>query len=613
MIVDKIKIKNYRSIESLDLVFQKDINVFVGINGSGKTTILDSIANLLSWLTNRLQKENKVGRTISESDIRENTLTSSLEIEVSLPDDKFRWKLIQNKKGTQKKEKSNFADISKLANCLINNYKKNKPIIAYYPINRIVRNISPEIISKKNFNELDIYADITAVKVNFKAFFEWFRIQDDILNEEFGSRPKWLNDNKKWLQKKLLKSVSLLIEIVLEKNEFDYWLNIIHSESIIFENYRILFRLIGNFIDTLDISNEYKINIEKILYDIEYLVHEVDYLYRDELDPIFKKDKDPYKTYEKIFEKIAVFFNKSIEIRLRRILVAFLWDILEISLFLGFWWVTIKGKKEIENIFRDYKSLIFQKNKNFNDINFLDFCNRLDQVIKNDANRQVNITKNHGRELQIISSTIENFIDGYKNLRIKRTPRPHMLVDKMGIPFNLEQLSDGEKNLIALIGDITRRLCIANPNLENPLTGSGIILIDEIDLHLHPSWQRLIIPKLKDNFPNCQFFISTHSPQVLNHVEAEKIFLLHNENNILTCIRPEQSYGLTIDRIMTLLMNQDIRPDGIKNKIDNLYELIERHELNKAKKILSDLKKYLKNDPEILRAELLIKKETLKK
>lgn len=57
----------------------------------------------------------------------------------------------------------------------------------------------------------------------------------------------------------------------------------------------------------------------------------------------------------------------------------------------------------------------------------------------------------------------------------------------------------------------------ANPQLDNPLEGGGVILIDEIDLHLHPKWQRMIVTKLGDVFPNCQFLLSTHSPHVITH------------------------------------------------------------------------------------------------
>lgn len=77
------------------------------------------------------------------------------------------------------------------------------------------------------------------------------------------------------------------------------------------------------------------------------------------------------------------------------------------------------------------------------------------------------------------------------------------------------QLSDGEKCTLALFGDIARRLAIANPSLDDPLQGDGVVLIDELELHMHTSWQRKVISMLKKTFPNIQFIITTHSPQIL--------------------------------------------------------------------------------------------------
>ena len=90
-------------------------------------------------------------------------------------------------------------------------------------------------------------------------------------------------------------------------------------------------------------------------------------------------------------------------------------------------------------------------------------------------------------------------------------------------------MSSGEKNLFALVSDLAMRLITANPKLKgmsgvtdnNPLLqGKGIVLIDEIDLHLHPKWQSKILPKLMDLFPKVQFIITTHSPIVLQGVNG---------------------------------------------------------------------------------------------
>lgn len=87
----------------------------------------------------------------------------------------------------------------------------------------------------------------------------------------------------------------------------------------------------------------------------------------------------------------------------------------------------------------------------------------------------------------------------------------------------LHQFSDGQRVLLGLIGDIARRLILLNDASENPFEGRGIVLIDEIDLHLHPSWQQKIILILRNSFPNIQFIVTTHSPHVITTVEPECI------------------------------------------------------------------------------------------
>ncbi|WP_252176137.1 AAA family ATPase [Endozoicomonas sp. 4G] len=130
--------------------------------------------------------------------------------------------------------------------------------------------------------------------------------------------------------------------------------------------------------------------------------------------------------------------------------------------------------------------------------------------------------------LETVRNAISEFMEGFDNLRIRRRPL-RMTVNKDGVELNIKQLSDGEKCLLALVGDLARRLAIANPTLENKLDGDGVVLIDEVDLHLHPRWQRMVIEQLTKTFKRCQFILSTHSPQVLGHLEPENIWVLRRD------------------------------------------------------------------------------------
>ncbi len=614
MNIDKIYVNNFRSILKLNIEFNPKLNVFIGINGAGKTTILDSIVIALSWLINRIQKENISGKHISESDVRNSTAYSSLKTYAREDGRKFDWYLVKTQRGESQIKKSDLTQVSELAEYYREKLKiKNSlPVIAYYPVNRVVKDISYGISSKEKFYALDVYDNATGVKANFQSFFEWFRMQDDILNENLGSRTKWMINNKKWLKGRINRAISQLGKLTTNDDEYNHLTERIKNDEIIYEEPRYFFRELIDLLHTVEFKFEPGYRFEKILHEIEYLVHKMDSLSEQRKDNLIDKHRFPSRIIGKVLEQFNNFFPKIDIGGKQKILVSFIWEIFQFSILLSLWWISDKGKSEIENLFKKYNPVI-EKNKGiWNDLLVI-FLNDIEQIVEHEVNRQDAATKNQSRELQIVANAIESFIAGYSNFRIKRTPRPHMLVDKNDDTFNLEQLSDGEKNLIALVGDIARRLSIANPHSSEPLKGDGIILIDEVDLHLHPAWQRIIIPKLTEIFSNCQFFISTHSPQVLSHVMPENIFLLKNEDNVLTYDKPEESYGMTIDRIVELLMDEDIRPSDIKNKIDLLFEFIERNKLEDAKKILSELKQHLKTDSEIYKAEMLIRKREIKK
>lgn len=118
------------------------------------------------------------------------------------------------------------------------------------------------------------------------------------------------------------------------------------------------------------------------------------------------------------------------------------------------------------------------------------------------------------RELSAVRRSLALFLPEFSRWKIRRTPL-RMEVLKDGQSLNVEQLSDGEKCVVALVGDLTRRLVMANPGLADPLAGYGVALIDEVELHLHPAWQKTILPRLLKTFPNVQFIVTTHSPIVL--------------------------------------------------------------------------------------------------
>jgi len=612
MNIKKINIDNYRSISNVNFEFDSLLNVFVGVNGSGKTTILDALTISLSWLVNRIQRENVSGKHISEDDIRNNTPYSLIEIYAKENNKLFDWTLAKAQKGQKTDKKSSLSKVSELADFFRDKLenKNSLPVIAYYPVNRVVKDISPEISNRDNFYILDVYDNALGVKANFQSFFEWFRMQDDILNEKLGSRTKWMIGNKKWLRKKVDKIISYIGKTANDFEEFKYLTERLKRDDIIFEEPRYLFRELIDLLHSVEFKSQKEHHVDGVLHDIEYLLHKMGSLSDSRRDNLISSEKFPNHIIERIFKQLEPLFNEPKFKNEHKYLIQFIWESLQFSILLSLWWMSDKGKREIENLFKGYNPTLQKNKKEWQNISKL-FLTDIEQIVRNDTNRQDIATRNEGREIRIVTKAIENFINGYSNLRIKRIPRPHMLVDKNGETFNLEQLSDGEKNLIALVGDIARRLSIANPYSSEPLKGDGVILIDEIDLHLHPSWQRLIIPKLTELFPNCQFFVTTHSPQVLGHVKPENIFLLNNENNKLSYSKPTESYGKNTDRILEDILGVDARPKNQKDALHEIYALIQQNEIKNAKKKIEELEFLIGEDSELVKARVLIKRKEI--
>jgi predicted ATP-binding protein involved in virulence len=130
-------------------------------------------------------------------------------------------------------------------------------------------------------------------------------------------------------------------------------------------------------------------------------------------------------------------------------------------------------------------------------------------------------------QLSAVRRAIAGVLPGFSGLRIQRDPL-HMVIRKGDATFAIDQLSDGEKLLLALTADLARRLAIAHVDHGDSLQGEAIVLIDEIELHLHPAWQRRVLASLRSTFPNCQLIVTTHSPQVLSEVPNEAVVLVED-------------------------------------------------------------------------------------
>ena len=158
-------------------------------------------------------------------------------------------------------------------------------------------------------------------------------------------------------------------------------------------------------------------------------------------------------------------------------------------------------------------------------------------------------------------------VPGISNPRIKLSPLRFVVSfqpdDGKPEELSIDQLSGGYRIMLALAADLARRMAQGNPHLNDPdpLQSEAVVLIDEIELHLHPSWQQRVLADLMRTFPNTQFIVSTHSPQVLTTVKPEHIVELGREQgDIVVGSAAAPTYGAKAGDVLATVMGVEERP-----------------------------------------------------
>jgi predicted ATP-dependent endonuclease of OLD family len=224
---------------------------------------------------------------------------------------------------------------------------------------------------------------------------------------------------------------------------------------------------------------------------------------------------------------------------------------------------------------------------------------------------------NAQRHLDVLAIAISSIIDTCTNIRAHRETFSYLgkngkstqrttttlLIDKAGVTLDLRQLSDGERGMLTLVLDLARRLSQANPHLEDPLQSAAVVLIDELDLHLHPQWQRTIVAKLTATFPNCQFIATTHSPLIIGEVEPESIILIAEDGEI---IHPNQSLGMDTDWILKYIMGATTRHTETTLELRRIADLIENEDYDTATDAIDALRDQIGEFPELVRLQTRI-------
>jgi len=201
------------------------------------------------------------------------------------------------------------------------------------------------------------------------------------------------------------------------------------------------------------------------------------------------------------------------------------------------------------------------------------------------------------------------------------TDRKDIVLSIGGRPQPFSNLSAGQRTMLAMVADIAIKCVIQNNYLvpreelgadDAPLPRvlaqtPGVVLIDEIDVHLHPRWQRRVIDDLRTTFPKIQFVATTHSPQVVGELAPESIRLLDQDGET-----PRQAFGMDSNWILDVLMNADDQNQQIEKSNEEIFSLISESKIDIAKLKLQELRDRINGSSEVIeKAEALIERMRL--
>lgn len=217
-------------------------------------------------------------------------------------------------------------------------------------------------------------------------------------------------------------------------------------------------------------------------------------------------------------------------------------------------------------------------------------------------------------ELSAMREAVEKALPDFGGLRFRGTTNEILVTrktDRQKLSF--WQLSDGYRAMLALILDLARRMAIANGERytaegRSILSSPAIVLIDEIELHLHPGWQQTVLPSLLEIFPNTQFIVSTHSPQVLSSIEPQHVRILGPDG----CIPYEGvTYGAESSRLLEDIFGIDLRSESkAKKMLDEYFQLINNGDYDspRSQEYRAQLEKWMRGDPALDTADMIIRR-----
>ena len=169
------------------------------------------------------------------------------------------------------------------------------------------------------------------------------------------------------------------------------------------------------------------------------------------------------------------------------------------------------------------------------------------------------------------------------------------------------QLGFGYQTLLTWLSDFCKRMFELYPDSKNPLHEEAVMLVDELDLHLHPRWQRDIVPALSKEFPNVQFIVTTHSPHVLQSMEDVNLYVLkRNEGDREASFKhcPRSDFrGWTVEDILseTMGLGEKIHSDYYNLQVEKINKALDEDSLQGAEEAYEELDRLMKADDPLRR------------
>lgn len=210
------------------------------------------------------------------------------------------------------------------------------------------------------------------------------------------------------------------------------------------------------------------------------------------------------------------------------------------------------------------------------------------QRIDYSASKPSEIRHELSQRFELVRATLIDILPDIDDIRIsppsKEHSSPRVLFRTPYGEVQLRQLGFGYQSLISWVVDFAARMFEAYPESPNPLAEPAVCLVDEIDLHLHPSWQRKVMKYLSERFPKTQFIATAHSPLIVQAAPeiGANVAVLHREgDHVVISNNPIDVQGWRADQILSseLFDNQPLRSPEIQSAIDERTRLLAKQKL----------------------------------